>query len=379
MPIKNTRIAIIADNPVETMGGLEKFSVMLGSELRKRGATVTLCDSSVFSCYRERWFDRLGLGIPRRTWLLGRAAGRTFKSEGMDIIIQNGISGWSLRSSAAGLPRIVVHHGTFRGLTPKLLSPDGPLRSKIANRVVSYGELGTIEKWTSGNATSVAVSPSVATELRDMYGRESIVIPNGVNLQQFVPGGQREARERLGLEISPESVMIVFVGRLEYGKGSDLLRELAQRALEELPEIRFLLCTDREQPGWPTNSTFLTNLPHDHMPQAYAASDIFLLPSRYEGCSLSVIEAMACGLAPLLSNVGHAQGISKQASALRDYIMPDFSLESWWPRLALLVRSPEEREQCAAAARRQVETHHSQEAMGDAYEELIQELLGGTL
>lgn len=374
--LKNTSIAIIADNPVQTMGGLEKFSVMLASELRKRGAIVTLYDRSFLPCYREKWFDRWGLGITRRTWLLGRAAGRHFKSEGADIIIQNGISGWSLRSAAAGLPRIVVHHGTYRGLAPKLLSPDDPLHTKIANRVFSSGELGMIEKWTSGNATSVAVSPSVAAELRDIYGLESLVIQNGVELQQFAPGGQREAREALGLEISPESVLIMFAGRVEYGKGSDLLYELALRAREHLPEAHFLVCTDQERPGWPSNLTFLTNLPHDRMPLAYAASDVFLHPSRYEGCSLSVIEAMACGLAPLLSNVGHAQGIPREAPDLHDYILPDSLLESWWPRLVLLIQNPQERKQCGGAARRYVEAHHSQEAMGDAYERLILESIG---
>jgi len=197
-------------------------------------------------------------------------------------------------------------------------------------------------------------------------------------LKQFAPGGQREAREALGLEISPESILVVFAGRVEYGKGSDLLYELALRAREHLPEAHFLVCTDRERPGWPLNLTFITNLPHDRMPLAYAASDIFLHPSRYEGCSLSVIEAMACGLAPLLSNVGHAQGIPLEAPDLHDYILPDFLLESWWPRLALLIQNPEERRQCGGAARRYVEAHHSQEAMGDAYEKLILKSIGGT-
>ncbi len=124
--------------------------------------------------------------------------------------------------------------------------------------------------------------------------------------------------------------------------------------------------------------TFLTNLPHHRMPLAYRASDVFLFPSRYEGCSLSVIEAMACGLAPLLSNVGHAEGIPRKAPDLHDYILPDFLLESWWPRLELLVHNPEERKRCGGAARRYVEAHHTLEAMGDAYVKLVLELTGGT-
>jgi len=375
--LNGLKIGLVTDNPITTIGGVERFSLGLIQELETRGARTLVYDRTVLHEYGEKWLDRWGFDISRRCWVLGVVASRLLAEAGADIIIQNGISGWSLRRLAQGIPRVVVHHGTWRGVAPNLLRPDAGIRNLIANRVLTNWQLGAIEKWTSGNATSVAVSPSVATELRDIYGLDSLVIQNGVELQQFVPGGQREARETLGLEIPAETVVVIFPGRVEYGKGSDLLSKLALRAREHLPEAHFLICTDREWPGWPSNVTFLTNLPHQLMPLAYRASNVFLFPSRYEGCSLSVIEAMACGLAPLLSDVGHAQGIPRDVPDLHDYILPDFLLESWWSRLALLIQNPDERKRCGVAARRYVEAHHSLEAMGDAYEKLILELIGG--
>jgi len=373
--LQGIHLAIVADNPVETMGGVEKFSVILDSELRHRGASVTLYDRSFMPGYRRKWFDRLGLGIARRTGALGNAVGKDLRSANVDVIVQNGISGWSLRRTAKNLPRIVVHHGTYRGLAPMLLSPRDPLRTKVANRLFSSWELGAIEKWTSGRALSVAVSPSVADELRHIYRLDSTVIQNGIDLRTFSPGSRREAREALALEIPPESILVVFAGRVEYGKGSDLLRELAIRSQELLPQARFLVCTDQKLTGWPENLTFLTNLSYARMPLAFRASDIILHPSRYEGCSLSVIEAMACGLAPLLSHVGHAGSIPQAAPEILDYVLCDYSIESWWSRLARLVNDPSELSKCGTAARRYTEEHHSRKAMGDAYEKLILQLV----
>jgi glycosyltransferase involved in cell wall biosynthesis len=356
------------------MGGVERFSASLLSELTGRGATVTVCDCTLLD-FREHWFDRKGLGTPRAAWMLGKAAAERLADTRADVIIQNGITGWSLRKLAPRTPRIVVHHGTWRGVAPALLTPGVSLRHRLANRAVVYWQYGLVEKWTAGHAVSVAVSRSTAEELRRLYSRQAVVIQNGVDLEHFRPLPAAAARAEFGLDVVPGQAVALFSGRAETRKGRDVLLALAGRAAREMPELLFVLCTERREEGWPVNVRFLPNLGYEEMPLAYGAADIFLFPTRYEGCSYSVIEAMACGLPPLMSSAGHAEDIRQDQPLLARHILPDLDLDVWWEHLEELVADDGQRRELGKVARTYAEEHNSLTAMGDAYEELILRLV----
>lgn len=375
--LDGVRIGIVTQNPINTMGGVERFSHTLAEELAKRGADITVCDGTDVTGFREMWFDRFGLGMPRRMWQLGHVAAQTFTAARVDVVIQNGISAWSLRHTAPHLPRIVVHHGTWKGVAPHGLPPRPRLRTIIAYRVIIGWFYGLIEKWTSAGAVSVGVSSSTTEELRTLYGLQATVIQNGVDLEHFAPGERMEARKSLGLSANPEEVWIAYSGRLESRKGMGVLLALTQRAHESMPALRFLFCTEREPSGWPPNVTFLVDVPYEQMPLAYRASNVFLFPSRYEGCSFSIIEAMACGLPPLLSRVGHAKDIWLADSALREYVLEGLGIDAWWHQLVRLVQDEEERRRIGTAARVYAKQHNSLEGMASHYEALIRELIGG--
>ncbi|MDP0501751.1 MAG: glycosyltransferase family 4 protein [Verrucomicrobiota bacterium JB022] len=126
---------------------------------------------------------------------------------------------------------------------------------------------------------------------------------------------RQEIRQKLGLD--PQRPLGVFVGRFLRVKGVDVLLEgMAQLPEAQRPQI--LLVGDgpeKEQleaivaehklpvtmPGF---------LPNDQLPELYAASDFFVLPSREEPWGVVVNEAAACGLPLLLSGkVGAAHDI----------------------------------------------------------------------
>ena len=127
-------------------------------------------------------------------------------------------------------------------------------------------------------------------------------------------------QEKVGLPVRPDVPMIGIVSRLTRQKGFDVVVEGLHRMLQEDVQIVLLGTGD---PGFEqafswfgqvfpdklsANITFDVKLAQE----IYAASDIFLMPSRFEPCGLSQMMAMRYGTLPLVHEVG----------GLRDTVQP---------------------------------------------------------
>jgi len=87
-------------------------------------------------------------------------------------------------------------------------------------------------------------------------------------------------------ELSGE--IIISAGRPEPWKGFDALGEIMPDLLKKNPQFRLIIAT---------------NLSHDELMAHFKASKIFVLNSGYEGFSHIILEAMACGLPVIATNV----------------------------------------------------------------------------
>ncbi|HEY5718753.1 MAG TPA: glycosyltransferase [Gammaproteobacteria bacterium] len=142
---------------------------------------------------------------------------------------------------------------------------------------------------------------------RALPGRSFEVIANGIDTQRFRPGNRAAARRQLGL---PEAVRLVgCAARLEAVKDHATLLE----ALAALPAgVHLALAGDgsladelqrrADALGLAERVHFLGNL--EEMPTFYRALDLFCLASRQEGLPLSPLEAQACGIPCVLTDVG---------------------------------------------------------------------------
>ena len=140
-------------------------------------------------------------------------------------------------------------------------------------------------------------------------------IPAGVDAGRFAPGEARVARRAVGLdETGP---WIGYVGRLTREKGIDdlirafaLLRERSDRVglfvvggaqrNSRVPELRALA----EGLGVAPWVRFLGPIPNKKVSDAYRAADIVAVPSHYEAFGLVALEARACGIPVVASDVG---------------------------------------------------------------------------
>jgi glycosyltransferase involved in cell wall biosynthesis len=142
-----------------------------------------------------------------------------------------------------------------------------------------------------------------------------VVLHNGVDIHKFKPidGAKDEIRKKL--DISKDSKVALTVRRLVYKNGIDTLLKSAEETIKKDENIVFLiigkgpdLSTMREriqQQKVEKNIKVLGFVPDDKLPTYYNAADFFILPSKSgEGLPLVSLEAMACGLPVIATDVG---------------------------------------------------------------------------
>ncbi|PNW85413.1 hypothetical protein CHLRE_03g185250v5 [Chlamydomonas reinhardtii] len=129
-------------------------------------------------------------------------------------------------------------------------------------------------------------------------------------------------QKELGLPVDPDAPMLGFIGRLDYQKGVDLIRDNYDYIMGEKCQLVMLgsgrqdledALRDMENRnknqcrGW---VGFSNKMAH----RITAAADILLMPSRFEPCGLNQLYAMAYGTVPIVHSVGGLRDTVKQYS-----------------------------------------------------------------
>ncbi len=160
----------------------------------------------------------------------------------------------------------------------------------------------------------VCVAPHIAERVRDRFGREALVIPNGIAMPPREEDGS--TLERFGLR---PGKYILSVGRFVPEKGFDYLIEafsrvhpdgwklaIAGRADHEDDWSRALVRRAEAEPGVVLTG-FLTGKP---LRDLYRRAGLFVLPSFHEGLPIVLLEAMSHGLSCVVSDIPANRGVS---------------------------------------------------------------------
>ncbi len=147
---------------------------------------------------------------------------------------------------------------------------------------------------------------SVSEFLRPFLDKQGIkvdyVIDNCINQELFKPIP--------GIKINNK---YLFVGRYEfYAKGFDILKKLSEKGIK-------IDCVTNQNPG--SIFGWTPETPYSKLPEIYNSYKALIFPSRFESCGLVALEAMACGLPVLMSNVGIGPDLKKE--------IPEFVVEGW--------------------------------------------------
>lgn len=144
----------------------------------------------------------------------------------------------------------------------------------------------------------------------------TVVVGNGVDLSKFSRQNMSECRKALGLP--QDAKVLISVGALTERKGFHRVVECLPAVRRTYPDLYYLAvgagspegdmsAALREQVrslGLSERVRFLGHLPPEALKVPYSAADVFVLSTRYEGWANVFLEAMACGLPVVTTDVG---------------------------------------------------------------------------
>ncbi len=258
-------------------------------------------------------------GVPRLHWPATRSPGvhtvpetqrlrRLIRTVQPDVV--------HLHSAKAGLAgRLAV-----RGTRPTLFQPHG--WSWLAARgVTARGALAwerVAARWTD---LLVCVGEGEAAQARHgQVDARRVVIRNGVDLAIFTPADEQTraaARDQQGVD--REVPLAVCLGRVTRQKGQDALLAAWPRVRRHRPTAQLCIIGDGDllptlRGSAPPGVRFVPPVT-DPRPW-YAAADVVVVPSRWEGLSLTLLEALASGCSVVVADIpGLAEAVTASVGA----------------------------------------------------------------
>jgi glycosyltransferase involved in cell wall biosynthesis len=240
-----------------------------------------------------------------------------------------------------GLPVTITLRGTEM---PHSKNP--ALRPRLVRTLEAAAQVFSV----SDSLRRLAIGLGAATEKIEVVG-------NGVDIARFHPVERDEARRKYGLPV--DARVLVSVGALVERKGMHRVIDCLPALIERHPGLHYLivggaspegdnraeLAAQVARLGLADRVRFSGALPPDELKWALSAADVFVLATRNEGWANVFLEAMACGLPVVTTDVGgNAEVVCRDelgsivpfgdAAALQQAL--DNALSRDWDRAAIL-------------------------------------------
>jgi glycosyltransferase involved in cell wall biosynthesis len=208
------------------------------------------------------------------------------------------------------------------------------------------------------------------------------LVPQGIDFSAFdcLPP-RMEARARLGLPA--EAVVALFLGWFRPEKNLGLLVEAAARLRSVHPRLHWCLVgegVEGESLGRRIDDENLgdvISLPgrREDLAEVFAAADLFVLSSNYEGLPGALLEALGAGLPAVVTRVGDCRDLVEGSGAGLSASPGDS--EAFAGRVAELAADPELRRRMGRRGKRETRRRFGVEAMVRETQRVYEEALLG--
>lgn len=368
--------------PAVRYGGTVRAVHGICRALASRGHAVTVYTSTVDGPSRievgpgqpvfldgveVRYFPAL---LQRPCWspAMGRALARHVRD--FDLVLIHSVFLWptwaaARISHASGVPYVIAPHG--------MLVPELVLRK---NRLLKTAWISLVERRNLERAAAIHVTSGIEADDLRRFGfrlRRVFVVPHGVEeTQDFDP---RDVTASV-TETLARRPLLLFLGRVNWKKGLDRLIA----ALPQVPSAHLAvaggdeggltssLSAQARQLGLAGRVTFLGHVEGANKAALLAGADVFALPSESENFGCAVLEAMAAGLAVVVSpGVGLAPEVRNSEAGL----VVERDPSSLAAAFRTLLGSAELRRQMGARGRAAVAARYRWDRVGEALEQAL--------
>ena len=160
----------------------------------------------------------------------------------------------------------------------------------------------------------ISVSQKNADELKALNLIDDSLIrifPNGVDHNLFFKRDKHESRKKFGF--NDKDIIAVYVGGFSHRKGFKRVLEAAK----EIPGIKLAFAGEGDSIPFKDNILFCDRVAHEELPILLSAADFFVLPTLNEGCCNAILEALACGLPVISSNLAFNDDVLSEENSIR--------------------------------------------------------------
>lgn len=157
------------------------------------------------------------------------------------------------------------------------------------------------------------------------------VIPNWIDLTTILPDTKQRLLTRQGLGLGETDILVLFVHKLSQRKGADLLVPIMEQVAD--PRVHLVVAgdgplrqaieADSVAKGQGKQIYFLGFVDRPTVQSLYGAADMFVMPSEEEGSPHSLIEALAYGVPPVVTDVGGVRETMTQSLSELIVTYPD--------------------------------------------------------
>lgn len=340
--------------PWLAMGGADKFNLDMLSQLRARGWRTLVVTTLAHS---HPWKPQFA-AVCDEIIDLGALPPETQASRMLELLSERQ-PGWVLSSNSnfgyCMLPAMRARHPAAVYLDYNhTVDPDNPKGGYPAQSIAMATDL---------DLQLVSSHPLRDWMLERGGASERIrVCTTNIDPQDWDPARFDRAALRAKQGIAPDAFVGLFPARLEHVKRPPLAIALMRAVVQQVPGARFLIAGDGTYSGFLESYIrshglgqqiqMLGSVSNQRMRELLALSDVLLLPSRMEGLSLAIYEAMAMGVVPVsVAAGGQAELVTPECGILvphgpqeqQQYTQALLELARHRPRLTAMARAARER------------------------------------
>ena len=268
----------------------------------------------------------------------------------------------------SNFPTVLTLHGTIQMLRDHALHAKsffGDLESGEESILTFFPLVKLLERQYVQRVSKLIAVSKATKELAQEYlkvdSKKIETIYNGVDTDIFKPSSKNE------LLVKYAEPTVMYVARIISKKGIHTLVKAIPEVLKSVPKAQFVFVGGGEislyarilrRLGVPENNfTFVGHVGYFQRPQILHKATVFVNPSFFENCSLSILEAMSSETAVIASRVGGNPEIIQ--SGRKGFLVPPFNPKFLAKSIVTLLTDEKLNKNLSIEARKTIENSFS--------------------